>query len=158
MLSMVSRSQSLELFDDALPQLGSATGPADAHTPGLEGCQLALQHLGRETHDERNFAGRALPVFGARRRGGHVRDAHFDGARDDIQQGGLAGAVTFGEGRPQSLAQRPLPSGDDGDVLGMNFFGIGGRAAPVGCAGGVRAGCVPCVPFFPGGFSPGSFA
>ena len=46
-----------ELFDDVLPQLGSAASPADAHTPGLEGFQLALQHLGGETHDERNFAG-----------------------------------------------------------------------------------------------------
>ena len=46
-----------KLFDDVLPQLGTAASPADAHTPGLEGCQLALQHLGGETHNERNFAG-----------------------------------------------------------------------------------------------------
>src|SRR5690606_38118084 len=66
-----------QLVDDRLPEFGLAAGPADAHTPGVQGIALAAQHVTGEAHEEADFLRAALPVLGGESIDRDVLDAQF---------------------------------------------------------------------------------
>jgi hypothetical protein len=113
----------LQFFDDGCPEPGLAAGPADANTPVVELVAPAVQHLAVEAHQEPHLVGGAFPVLGGERVDAEVLHPDLDGAGDDVQQGGLPGAVSLDPGESAAVGPPAVAVHDDGDVAGYR----GGR-------------------------------
>ena len=83
-----------------------------------------------------HLVGAALPVLGRERVGRQVGDADLDGARDDVEQGGLARLVALGARQPALVGPAAVAVHDDGDVARHLSSGMAGGRAPLGCGNG----------------------
>src|SRR5699024_4115208 len=78
-----------EFGKDALPQHSAAPGPTHTYTACMKFVTAIADRLPVETEQETDLVGRTLPVLRGKGVGGQMRDAHFQGALDHVEERGL---------------------------------------------------------------------